>query len=237
MSYLLIGYYQKIIDLSMARVHFVTAHFGGEAPFVNEVISKKHEVSLSYYTDKNFPSRHLSMHPRMKAKIPKMLEWKFINSEWYIWMDSSVRLKEKDPVDKILEYVGNNQLCLFKHSYGNTIEFEAKRVLQDLKNKKEYISRRYSGEPIKEQLSHYLNDPNFNDENLFGMTFFVYNKSLSNLMEEWFMQNMIWSLEDQISFPYVLYKSKVKYSLFQGFIDGKNDIFDWDWKSREINLQ
>ena len=221
----------------MARFHFVSAHFGGEVPWMPSLKSEKHEITVSYYHDENFPSRHLAMHPRLKAKIPKMLEWKFVDSDWYVWMDSSVKLKDIDPVDKILDYLNNKPLCLFKHSYGDTIEFEAKRVIQSLKKKAPYIEQRYKGEPIKQQLIHYLGDPCFIDNSLFGMTFFVYHKSASSLMEKWFTENLAWTIEDQISFPYVLQKSGLEYSLFDGFIDGENDIFHWDWKTREKSLR
>ena len=220
----------------MARFHFVSAHFGGNVPWRNQISSQKHEVSVSYYDDNNTASRHLAMHPRLKAKIPKMLEWKFINSEWYVWMDSSIKLKDKDPVDKIIEALQDKPIGLFRHSYGNSIEYEAKRVLSSLEMKSEYIQKRYQGEPIKEQLIHYLGDPTFKDNKLFGMTFFVYHKSVKKLFEDWFIENLLWSIEDQISFPYVLSKSGIKYSLFDGFIDGKNELFEWDWKGREINL-
>ena len=92
------------------------------------------------------------------------------------------------------------------------------------------------GEPIKEQLIHYLGDPDFVDNKLFGMTFFAYHKSASKLMQKWFIENIMWSIEDQISFPYVLNKSGIDYSLFDGFIDGENDLFEWDWRARESNL-
>ncbi len=220
----------------MSRVHFVSAHFGGRVPFKNRFRSEKHIITNSYYHDKNTPSRHLSMHPRLKAKIPKMLEWKFIESEWYVWMDSSVRLKSEDPVDEILTTAGSNPLCLFRHSYGNSIKFEADRVLKDLHDNQPYITKRYRGEPIKEQLNHYLSDNSFIDKRLFGMTFFAYHKSIKRLMQDWFYENILWSIEDQISFPYVLYKSGIKYSLFDGFIDSDNSLFEWDWKSREVNL-
>ena len=222
----------------MARVHFVSAHFGGEVPWFPRLASTKHRISWNYYHDNNSPSRHLAMHPRLKAKIPKMLEWRFVESDWYVWMDSSVRLIDEDPVDKILGFVKNKPLCLFRHSYGGSIAYEAKRVIKALEMKHPYIQDRYLGEPIKEQLLHYLGDPSFVDRNLFGMTFFVYHKSATNLMEKWFLENMLWTIQDQLSFPYVLQKSGLDYSLFDGFIDDKrgNNLFEWDWISREKSL-
>ncbi len=221
----------------LLRVHFVSAHYGGKAPWKHEVKSDKYQISCSYYDDNNSPSRHLSMHPRLKAKIPKMLEWRFIEADWYVWMDSSIKLTHNDPAELILKTAGSNPLCLFRHSYGSSIEFEAKRVLGDLKVNQQYVAKRYQGEPIREQLIHYLGDPDFVDERLFGMTFFAYHRSAAPLMQEWFLHNLMWSIEDQISFPYVLYKSGLTYSLFDGYIDYENELFHWDWKTRENNLK
>jgi hypothetical protein len=89
--------------------------------------------------------------------------------------------------------------------------------MQKKLNKKNlYLFSRYAGEPIKEQVEHYLNDSSFKDNNLFSMGFFAYHKSMKPLMLDWFLENITWSVQDQISFPYVLHKHKVKYSLFEG---------------------
>ncbi len=221
----------------MARVHFVAAHFGGQVPWVPCISSDKHHVTFNYYNDSNTPSRHLSMHPRFKSKIPKMLEWKFVDSEWYVWMDSSIRPhKDIDIADKVLEKTGDKPICLFKHSFVNTIREEALRTLSMLKDKHGYHSIRYSGEPILDQLIHYYGDPDFIDNKLFSTSFFAYHRSQSDLMQKWFNEVVDWSLQCQISFPYVLHKSGIEYELFDGYSNGSNELFTWDWPNREKNL-
>jgi hypothetical protein len=34
-------------------------------------------------------------------------------------------------------------------------------------------------------------------------------------MTDWFFHNCYWSIEDQLSLPYLIYKHNVKYSLFK----------------------
>ena len=221
----------------MARVHFVTAHFGGKVPWLPYLHSNKHQISFNYYHDRNFPSRHLSMHPRFKSKIPKMLEWKTIKSDWYVWMDSSIKpLEDIDLADKIIKQAGSNPLCFFLHSKGKTIREEAKRTIQMLNQRNKYFTCRYSGEPIHQQIINYYGDPDFQDEILFSTNFFAYHYSASSLMQEWFNQIVDWSLQCQISLPYVLYKSGLKYSIFDGYTNIKNDYFTWDWQNRERSL-
>ena len=221
----------------MARVHFVTAHFGGKIPWVPCLHSNKHQISLNYYHDANFPSRHLSMHPRFKSKIPKMLEWKNIKSDWYVWMDSSIKpLKGIDLADEVVKQAGENPLCFFLHSKVNTIREEAKRTNEMINQGHKYFTHRYSGEPINNQVIHYYGDPDFKDQVLFSTNFFAYHYSAIGLMQEWFNQVVDWSLQCQISLPYVLYKSGLKYSIFEGYTNIKNKYFIWDWKERERSL-
>ena len=220
----------------MARVHFVSAHFGGTTPWKQAISSEQHDVSVAYYTDSNTPSRDLAMHPRLKSKIHKMLEWRFVDAEWYVWMDSSIKLKAPDPAALILEAAGDAPLCLFRASTRQSIVEECAVVRESMRLNHEYVARRYHGEPILEQLIHYYGDPHFIDDKLFGMTFFAYHRSAAPLMHDWFVENLIWTIQDQISFPYVLQRSGLPYSLFEGTIEGSNPLFHWDWKARESNL-
>ena len=220
----------------MTHMHFVSAHFGGNPPWFHEVNSKNIKVTTAYYTDENTPSRHNAMTPRLKAKIPKMLEWQSVNADWYVWMDSSVRLKNLDLPEAILNCAGDNPLCFFKHTSGNSILQEGRRVLKSIENGYEYQIKRYGGEPIKDQIIHYYGDPEFKDNELLAGTFFAYHKSVANVMLAWFHQNVIWSIQDQISLPYVLQKSKVTYSYLEGTVNTGNPYFTWHWQEREQNL-
>ena len=222
----------------MTSMHFVSAHFGGERPWLHHINSEKIEVTTAYYTDKNTPSRHNAMTPRLKAKIPKMLEWQFIHADWYVWMDSSVRLKNEidDLPALILDLADQNPLCLFRHTSASSIKIEAERVIKSIECNHEYLAKRYEGEPIREQLTHYYGDPNFKDNALFATTFFAYNRKAIPMMRDWFEQNILWSTQCQISFPYVLQKSGLTYSLFEGTINQGNPYFTWHWKEREEHL-
>ena len=220
-------------------MHFVSAHFGGPAPWKHTIESSSVEVSTAYYTDGNTPSRHNAMTPRLKSKIPKMLEWQTIDSDWYVWMDSSLRLKTDldDLPAAILKAAGNNPLCFFRHSGGNSIREEAFRVLESMAHNHQYLVKRYSGEPIREQIIHYYGDPNFIDNQLFASTFFAYHKSAAPMMLEWFNHTVTWSMQCQISLPYVLQKSGLKTSIFEGLVNKENPFFTWHWKEREQNLK
>ena len=222
----------------MTRMHFVSAHFGGPVPWDFHVTSDTVEVSTAYYTDSNTPSRHLAMHPRLKSKIPKMMEWRNIDSDWYVWIDSSLKLKNNflDLPAQILKVAGDNPLVLFRHTAGTSIREEAQRVLISMKNNHGYLIKRYTGEPIQEQVIYYYGDPNFRDNQLFATGFFAYHRSAAPMLQEWFNHTIMWSLQCQISFPYVLQKSGLEYSIFEGVINGDNPYVTWHWREREENL-
>lgn len=225
-------------ESNMTKMHFVSAHFGGNAPWFHQISSKTIEITNSYYTDENTPSRHLAMHPRFKSKIPKMLEWQYIDADWYVWIDSSLKLKKNDIdlAESILDATKNKPFCLFKHTAANSILEEGKRVLDSMNNNHNYLIKRYTGEAIRKQIIHYYGDPEFKDNKLFASGFFAYNKKAIPMLNNWFEQVIHWSLQCQISLPYVLQKSGLEYSLFEGTIQD-NRYFTWDWKSREQNLK
>jgi hypothetical protein len=72
---------------------------------------------------------------------------------------------------------------------------------------------------MKEQVNFYLSDSNFVDNKLFGLGFFIYSKKLVenkdyNIFTDWFLHNCYWSIQDQLSLPYLLNKHKINYKIF-----------------------
>ena len=146
----------------------VSAHFGGEKPWTNQIKSK-HDCKFIYYDDNNMPGRENAMHPRLKSKVPKMLAWRHHKADWYIWMDSSVIIKPGvDLAQCVLDTANGNPLCLFKHTKLNRIQDEVRLVKQAVKSNVEYFERRFKGEPILSQVNHYLSDKEFTDNKEFN---------------------------------------------------------------------
>jgi hypothetical protein len=205
------------------KVCIVTADFGNHIKNFNPIIPKQnedlYEVIIKIYDDNNTTSRINSLHPRTKGKIPKMLEWMETESDYYIWIDSKFKVKSENFVNDIINYLGDYEICLFEHPNRDSIKKEGDFVLSGIINNDEYLIDRYSGEKIKEQIDFYLNDKDFVDQNLFSLGFFVFSKKLIinkdyNLMTDWFFHNCYWSIQDQLSLPYLLQKHKTKYKTF-----------------------
>jgi hypothetical protein len=208
----------------MKKIHIVSAQFGSSYQRKEEITlppqNGEFEITTSFYNDRNTNnSRKLSLHPRTKGKIPKMLEWMNVDADYYIWMDHHFNIISEDFLSKMMEYIGDFDICVHNHSQRTKIKDECEFVYHYLQENHQNFTQKYDGELMHEQTNYYLRDTNFIDEKLFEMGFFIYSKKLVmnrnyNLLTDWFLHNCMWSIEDQISFPYMLYQHKTNYTTF-----------------------
>lgn len=95
-------------------------------------------------------------------------------------------------------------------------------------NGNRYLLNRYSNEPMKEQVNLYLSDKNFKDEKLFSCGIFCYSSKLikkhPNFLREWYYECARWSVQDQLSLPWLLSKHEVNYACIDEDIY-KNQFF------------
>jgi hypothetical protein len=183
------------------------------------------------YNDNNYPLRDKSLHPRLKGKIPKMLEWMYdSNADYYIWIDAPFEITSHDFIQNTLKAIGDNDMCLCKHSSErSSIKEELECVKYGMQINNTYLTSRYSGEDMDRQVSMYLQDNSFVDNKLFEMGFFIYSKKLVenrnyNLMTDWFFHNSLYSIQDQLSIPYLLHKHNVKYTTFDFNVFSNPDL-------------
>lgn len=214
------------------KVRVITADFGNhyrnnynyELPNQS---SLKYDISFTCYNDDNTYSRKLALHPRTKSKIPKMLEWMEYDADYYIWFDSSFTIPSESFVEDVISYLQHYDICVFKHSARSSIREEYNFVSDCMNNNSRYLLDRYEDERMEDQVNFYISDKSFKDDKLFEMGFFAYSKNLVknknyNLMTDWFFHNCYWSIQDQLSFPYLLDKHNVNYKTFEGNIYKNN---------------
>ena len=220
------------------KVLVTTSGFGGIHALKSVWVAQKIEgveVTFKRFDDTNYPSRANSMHPRLKGKIFKMLAWEeFPGYDYYIWLDSTFHMVKTKAVEYALKSIGDTDICLFNHPERTTVKQEVDHVVNLLNWNDPYISSRYMGERIAEQYDSYVKDPNYIDNDLLAAGCFIYNKHLVenkdyNLLKEWFYHNCVWSVQDQISLPYLLKKFNVKYNLFDTGVYN-NPYFQFDMK-------
>ena len=203
------------------RIRLTSCNFGDTQSLVinNQKELDRLNVDVKIYNDLNTPSRLLSMHPRLKGKIPKMLEW--LSSpgyDYYIWVDSKFTLNN-GIIETLINQLGDADLGLFKHSHRDSVQSELEFVNLLIEQGNHYLNSRYVGEHMDKQVSDYLSDEIFVDDKLFAAGCFIYSSKLVenlefNLLKEWFFHNNLYSIQDQLSLPYLLHKFKTKYITF-----------------------
>jgi len=218
------------------RIHISTAKFGGEElkKSIPEQINDNYEIELISYHDNNTKSRSNSLHPRTKGKIPKMLEWLDFDADYYIWMDAPMNFITNDIGNLVEKSIEDFDICLFKHPLNSSIKKELYSVENEIGNGNQYHISRYEGEYMQEQVNSYLEDPSFIDDNLFACGFFIYSRKLIenrnyNLMTDWFFHNCYWSIQDQLSLPYLLHKHNTKWKTFQIGDVYNNQFTKYQW--------
>lgn len=140
-------------------------------------------------------------HPRMNAKIYKVLAHKFVNTEYSIWIDGSVRLLV--PPEKLVDMMGPLADCgVFRHCERDNIYDEANFVA--LKGKDD-------AHVVAEQIAEYR-QAGFIQRNL-GMCGVIvrrHTEDIARRNERWWSEICRHSVRDQISFP-VVFDGAVRY--------------------------
>ncbi|WP_158797436.1 glycosyltransferase domain-containing protein [Pedobacter sp. L105] len=221
----------------MKRIRLVSAAFGDdtkELVIQSPLIYKDYVVDVALYNNDNTKSRHNSLTTRLKSKIPKMMEWlHYPDYDFYIWVDSKFTIHEGF-LEHLFRYEGEADLFLFKHPRRSSIKAESDYVNNKIGDMYTYWVERYGGEYIKEQVNLYLSDENFIDDQLFSLGCFMFTSDLVknkefNLMKDWFLENVLYSGQDQLSLPYLLYKHQVNYKVYpENIMDSsflKHDFF------------
>lgn len=215
------------ISFSKKKVNVVSCSFG-ENRSLDEIPQQQgeYEIFTSFYTDENFPSREKCMLPRLKGKIPKFLQYKYEESDYYIWIDSKFKIVSTNFVEWMVKNLGDSDIALFPHPYRSSIKSELDYMLSEMRTEPDdtsgYLLSRYKGEGMVEQIEKYLKDSNFIDDKLFACGMFIYRRDLitnhPNFFIDWMIENVTQSIQDQLSMPYLLYKHGVNYSIFNQHI-------------------
>ena len=216
-------YLRTYIIQPMKKIRLTSAAFGDtqtELYIASSLASEHYSCDVILYNDSNTPTRINSLHPRLKGKIPKMLEWmEHPGYDYYIWVDAAFTIYDGF-LENIMEFVEDDyDLFLFEHTRRRTIREELDHLNRKLTEGNVYLTNRYAGERINEQVNIYLSDKEFNDNNLFFGGCLMYSARLvqnvnHNLMTDWFLHNTLYSVMDQLSLPYLLQKHQTKYKIY-----------------------
>jgi hypothetical protein len=208
----------------MKKIRLITASFGDDKKPLQIKSSLKYKdyiIDVMCYDNNNTASRINSLHPRTKGKLPKMMEWfDFPDYDYYIWIDSKFSI-----LDGFLESLfqfeceEDTDLFIFNHPDRCSIQDELKFMKDMMNDGSPYLLKRYTGENIDKQVNRYIQEPTYHDNHLFYGGLFMYTKRLVqnpnyNLMTDWLLHCTLYSIQDQLSLPYLIHKHNVHFKVY-----------------------
>ena len=227
------------------KIAIITSNYGNYDTLINHNIHYKN-VDWFCFTDQNIESTqwsiitkpyHLmditdgknsfkkimknpSIYNMMSAKYYKMNYHKIDilkNYDYIVWIDTRIALKYEF-IPFIFSMVYHKyKLINFKHSIHSNILDELNTSL---------LQQRYIDQDINEQYKIYIKDGFKDDIGLFenGIIIRALNDKITNkIFEDWWEHNVKYSFQDQISYPYILWKHNKKpdYIILDNIFDNK----------------
>ena len=141
-------------------------------------------------------------HPRLAAKIPKCLPHLFTTCERSLWVDGSMTVQ---PGGVELAFSGEPLWAMHTHPARNDIRDEANVSATMVK---------YHGEPVSEQVTHYQSQGCPQPSGLWatGVIARIHTAKTARVGEEWLLEQIAWSYQDQLSFPWVRHRNDLQVS-------------------------
>jgi len=195
------------------RVVILTANLGNfDAPV--DPVAQNRQADFHRFTDEDFPPI-TGVSPRMQYRIPKTHGWQMMPGyDYYVWLDGSMSLQNEDSVAWMIGQLGNNRMGVFAHPDRTTAREEVEFVEKKLEEEHPYIVSRYKNGLHREQYESF--DPNFEDKELFHTGVFIYRNSyeVKEMLKDWWYEGTRYYTVDQVVFPYLLWKHKIRYRVF-----------------------
>lgn len=209
-----------MVDAKIALIQASLGGFDKPEPHINQTL--KHDEFL--VTDENFPPRFNSMTPRLQAKIPKMFGWQmFPGYDYYLWLDGNLRLRHWESLQYFLDAIDEHDIAVLHHPRRDTVYWEYRYNWRGLNNNapSNYLTARYTNELLDEQYEVIKNDPDFKDDLLVNGGIIMYRNTpeVQAMFKEWWYHVSRYLIMDQLSFPYVLKKSKLKVNVLPDKFD------------------
>lgn len=146
--------------------------------------------------DEHLDNRRRSKRPKLNPhSIPILNNYKYM-----IWIDGSMAIVNMDFVSEIMSYMKNGFVAS-PHFDGRHCAYGEATIRPP----------KYAKEPLDEQVAFYVSEGFPTEYGLYECG--VSARDLSNpkvkeLGELWHQQNLMWSYQDQVSFPYCLWKTQ-----------------------------
>jgi len=174
---------------------------------INKPYHTEDDEDSIFHKYKNYYSKNSNnkIKNMMNAKYYKIKSHKIDilkKYDYIVWIDGSIFL-QNNFINNIQSLINKNyQLINFKHSVRNNINdetFVSKKLLK------------YQNQDLDNQYKTYIEEGFQDNFGLFENTIIIRknNKKINKLFDDWWIHNLKYSYQDQISYPFVLWKNKM----------------------------
>lgn len=148
--------------------------------------------------------------PRLAAKRPKMLPWLYTDCDAAIWIDASFEITSRHLRAWAQKHLDKDDFTIWSHPEGRICLWQEAQVCWDFP--------KYQDQPIRAQAEHYLADGMPQHWGLFacGTIGWRFTPEAKRLGGAWYREQEKWSIQDQISLPYLLWETGKKFGIWDG---------------------
>lgn len=145
--------------------------------------------------------------PRLAAKRPKMMPWIYADCDSVVWIDASFSVSDGFS-DWVKGHLVKDDFVVWRHPEGRFgIEQEVDVC---------WFFDKYRDQPMREQLAFYLSQGMPTEWGLFACGTIGYNVTgeVKEFAERWYEENRKWTLQDQVSLPYLLWDTGMPFGVW-----------------------
>lgn len=163
----------------------------------------------------------------VKTQCYRLSRVKEFNPSIIIWIDANIEIISDD----FHTYCGKSLITLYKHNFVNSAHQD---LIFSMNDKNIYLIKRYAYENLQEQLDAYIKDgftEEISLENKYtctGIVLMRMERQVEKLLELWWKGIVEWTIHDQVTLSYTLWKSGLPFSLIpEGEIIGSPKHWFW----------
>ena len=165
--------------------------------------------------------------PRLAAKLPRCLPDDFTACEASVWMDGSAHVRDGRFATVVRGLLEAHDLVLWRHPEDRDCLYQEAAHCWDWP--------KYAAEPLREQIAAYRDEGMPEHFGLWatGCVARRHTSRMRSLGEAWLAENRRWSIQDQVSLPYLLWREGIRPGEF-GLDQLENDLVSWVPHAEEI---
>jgi Protein of unknown function (DUF616) len=140
---------------------------------------------------------------RLAAKKARCLPWKYVDTQHSVWLDAAFRLRDKRLFDLAELKFKNYDIIAYDHPEKRKDLYEEAKFCQDWP--------KYRDCDIRGQVDHYRSLGMPENSGLWETGCIARNHTdqIRQFGCDWLEENKNWSIQDQVSFPYLIWKYKI----------------------------